>query len=171
MMFCARMPRIATLLVVLITGCSQPPAESPPTRAAAKTETSPPPAVAAKANRPNKPVADWTASEILQQLLAVYRQAATYQDRAVVRLSFRQGGQAISQDESASVAFQRPGKLSVLAYQATVKCDGRELRAAINDPIAKTNFDGQVLVRPVRGEVKLIDLAADEVLRGILKSR
>jgi cytochrome oxidase Cu insertion factor (SCO1/SenC/PrrC family) len=119
---------------------------------------------------PSKPTADYTASEILKQLLATYRQAKTYQDQAVVRLSFRQGDQPVHEEFPAAVAFERPNKLSLVAYQATVKCDGKELRARIDDP-QTSNVDNQVVVRPAPQELKLADLASDQLLYDILSSQ
>jgi len=154
------------LIALLLAGCYNPPAPGP--QAAAKATSIPTESAPAK---PNKPAAEWTANEILQQLLTTYRTAKTYQDQAVVRLSFRRGGQLESQEQPTAVALERPGKLSVSAYQATIKCDGKELRARIDDPVAKTNLDGQILIRPIRGELKLADLAADKLLYDILVSR
>lgn len=118
----------------------------------------------------SKPAADYTAREILQRLLATYRQAQTYQDQAVVRLSFQQGEQPVSEEYPAAVAFERPNKLSLAAYQATVKSDGDELRARIDDPDTG-HVDNQVVVRPAPKELKLSDLASDQLLYDILSSQ
>ncbi|MBW8884779.1 MAG: TlpA family protein disulfide reductase, partial [Planctomycetia bacterium] len=114
--------------------------------------------------------AEWTADEILAQLLTRYRQAKTYRDNAVVVLSFRRAGQPMAEEAPAAVAFERPGKLSIVAYQATVKCDGKELKARIDDP-PSNNLEGQVVVRPAPTQIKLADLADDRLLYDILGSR
>src|SRR5205823_2580147 len=114
--------------------------------------------------------AEWTANEILAQLLARYRQAKTYRDNAVVLLSFSRAGQPMAEESPAAVAFERPGKLSIVAYQATVKCDGKELKARIDDP-PSNNLDGQIVVRPAPAQIKLADLADDRLLYDILGSR
>jgi len=62
-----------------------------------------------------------------------------------------------------------PSHLTV-AYQATVKCDGKELRARIDDP-PSNNLDGQIVVRPAPTSLKLADLADDRLLYDILGSR
>jgi hypothetical protein len=165
MMKIAGMVRIC-LPLLLLAGCEKPPEAQPQTAAKAdsnQSESSP--------AKPSRPAADWTANEILQQLLATYRGAKTYEDQAIVRLSFRRSGTPESQKLPAAVAFERPSRLSIRAFQATVKCDGKELRARIDDPIEKTNLDGQVLIRPIRQELKLADLAADKLLYDILISR
>src|SRR4051794_31973164 len=96
----------ATLLIglVLVTGCSKGAPSAPavvPRDGRGTTAIAP--------ARNDKPLAEWTANEILQQLLATYRAAKTYQDEAVVRLSFRQAGQVVSQEQPSAVAFERPG--------------------------------------------------------------
>jgi hypothetical protein len=154
----------AIFAFVLVAGCApKPPAEPVEELSQGKGGSTP-------AEHPSKPAADYTANEILQQLLATYRQAKTYQDQAVVRLSFRQGDQPVSEEWPAEIAFERPSKLSLAAYQATVKCDGEELRARIDDP-ESSNVDNQVVVRPAPKELKLADLASDQLLYDILSSQ
>src|SRR3954466_5779851 len=113
---------------------------------------------AASAADSAKSAADLSASEVLKRLLATYRQAKTYRDNAVVRLAFRQNGQPVSQEQPFAVAYERPDKLSITAFQATVKCDGRELKARIEDA-ASNNVDNQIVVRPAPKPLKLKDLA------------
>ncbi len=144
----------------MLAGCYQAPAPQPPV---AKTPTISPPA--------DSPAdaAGLSANEILKRLLTTYRAAATYQDEGIVRLQFKQSGQSMGDQWPCAVKFARPNKLSVAAYQATVKCDGRELVAKITDE-ATRDLDGQVLVRPAPKELKLIDLASDEILYGTISS-
>src|SRR5262249_4593604 len=101
--------------------------------------------------------------------LARYRQAKTYRDNAVVRLSFRRDGQPMAEEAPAAVALERPSKLSIVAYQATVKCDGKEIKARVDDPLSG-NLDGQIVVRPAT-TFKMADLADDRLLYDILASR
>ncbi len=154
------------LLILLPAGCSKTAPTTPNESANA------PPAAADVTALPskNKHAADWTANEILQQLLARYRQAKTYRDNAVVRLSFRRVNQPFSEEVPAAVGFERPNKLSVVAYQATIKCNGKDLKARIDDP-PSNNLDGQVVVRPAPAQLKLADLADDRLLYDILGSR
>jgi len=165
-------PSIAVLLccvpLLLATGCKKPPAPAidPP----AEQKSAAPNNAATKSVVANKPPADWTANEILQQLLATYRQASTYQDNGFVRLSFRQNGKPVFEEQPTAIALQRPDKLSIVAYQATVKCDGRELRAKIDDQ-PSGNVDGQMIVRPAPTGPILPELASDKLLYDILTSR
>ncbi len=152
------------LLFLTAAGCKKPPqaAADPPT-----DQKSP---VVATPVSATKPPADWSANEVLQQLLATYRQASTYQDKGVVRLSYRQNSQSAFEEQPTAVAFQRPGKLSIVAYQATVKCDGQELWAKIDDP-PSGNVDGQMIIRPAPTSPILTDLASDKLLYDIMTSR
>lgn len=163
---------VCGLVYLIALGCEKaPPPVIPPT--SAESQNASPSATSAPAPnrpRPSRPPAEQTATEILQQLLATYRQAKSYEDRGVVRLSFRQAGQPVSQELPAQVAYERPAKLSVVAYQATVKSDGRELRARIDDPLTN-NVDGQMVVRPAPAAIKLTDLSSDQLLYEILSSR
>src|SRR6476620_5950572 len=98
----------ATLLIclpMLAIGCTKGPPPAP--SSTAQTAAASPPNASATIS---KTPAQWTANEILQQLLATYRAAKTYQDEAVVRLSFRQAGHVVSQEQPSAVAFERPRK-------------------------------------------------------------
>src|SRR5262245_38789675 len=117
----ARSRSTICLWLVALAGCFQSP---PPGLAPIAA----PPAAPAAAS----PVANadqLTANEILNRLLKTYRSAATYQDRGVVKLQFKQAGQPSGDQWPCAVQFARPSKLSLAAYQAVVKCDGRELVA------------------------------------------
>ena len=147
-------------LVSVLAGCYRAPLPPAP----AVTTTSP--------NQTSVPPADasqLSASDILQRLLKTYRGAATYQDEGIVKLEFTQGGQKSGDQWPCAVRFARPNKLSLSAYQATVKCDGRELVAKVTDDATK-NLDGQFLVRPTPKQLKLLDLASDEILYDIVSS-
>ncbi len=154
------------MALVLLTGCFQTPAPPPPTVKTPPTVTTP--ATSSPATSPADP-SGLTANQILERLLKTYRAAATYQDQGIVRLEFKQAGQTAGDQWPCAVAFARPSKLSLAAYQATVKCDGRELVAKITDE-ATRDLEGQFLVRPAPQEVKLLDLASDEILYGIISS-
>src|SRR4030095_5583513 len=148
------------VLMTVLVGCFQTPAPRPPT--STKSASSGATSIPIGAGK-------LTASQILQRVLNTYRGAASYQDEGIVRLEFRQGGQQQGDQWPCAVKFVRPNKLSLAAYQATVKCDGRELVANITDE-ASGDLDGQFLVRPAPQELKLIDLASDEILYGIISS-
>jgi hypothetical protein len=151
-----------TLAGVILAGCFQaPPPPAPPVKAGT-------PAVGtggqAAANT------GLTANEILAKLLATYRGAATYQDQGTIKLEFSQRGERSGDQQACSVQFVRPNKLALHAFQATVKCNGRDLLAAIEDPLT-ANLDGQVLARSAPQTLKLADLASDPLLYDLLSSQ
>lgn len=114
--------------------------------------------------------AELTAQQILKRLLETYRGAKSYADEAVVRLHYVQQGQTMDQEWKSSVRFARPNKLALDAFQAVCRCDGRQLKATIEDPLT-SNVDNQVLVRPAPQELALKDLASDPLLYDIIASQ
>jgi hypothetical protein len=117
-----------------------------------------------------QPAAELSAQQILKRLLETYRGANSYADDGVVRLHFMQQGQPMDQEWKSSVRLARPSKLALDAFQAVVRCDGRELAARIEDE-ATGNIDNQVLVRPAPKELSLKDLAGDPLLYDMLASQ
>lgn len=109
-------------------------------------------------------------NEILQQLLSTYRGAKSYQDTALVKLQFKRGGQPEAYQWPAAVAFERPNRLALDVFQAQVRVDGKEFKAVIKDP-ESNNIDGQTVVRKAPEQLKLADLAADQLLYDILSGR
>jgi hypothetical protein len=150
-------------VLALGTSCFQAPPAPPPVGATQVPATATPMANSTAA-------APKSANEILKRLLDTYRAAKSYQDQGIVKLEFSQAGTRKGDQWPCAVAFVRPNKLSLVAFQATVKSDGRELVAKIDDP-PTNNFDGQVLVRPAPQELKLTDLASDERLYDIIASQ
>ncbi|MEX2176352.1 MAG: TlpA disulfide reductase family protein [Pirellulaceae bacterium] len=156
----------AALLPLCCAGCFQ----SPPKTTTPAAED---PAAAATPDKPAvaRPAAsDMDAAAILAELLKIYRAADSYADEGVVKLEFVQNGQKSGDQWPSAVKFSRPNKLSVVAFQATVKCDGQELIAKIDDQ-ATGNLDGQVLVQPAPQELQLSHLASDPLLYDILSSQ
>src|SRR6478672_3743996 len=151
--------------VALFAGCQKPAGEAAQSADIGQKASS----TDSTADR-SKPAADWSASDILKRLLATYRQAKSYRDNAVIRLAFRQNGQPVSQEQPFAVAFERPDKLSIAAFQATVKCDGKQLKARIEDA-ASNNVDNQMVVRSAPKPLALKDLASDELLHETISSR
>src|SRR5262249_37769245 len=123
---------LPALGIALCLGCSGP--ASTPAKSAANQDHSQTNSRVDEADMTaNKPPATWSADEVLRKLIDTYRAARTYQDQGIVRLAYRQAGQPVGQEWPVAVAFERPAKLSLVAYQATVKCDGKELKAQIKD--------------------------------------
>lgn len=112
-----------------------------------------------------------SGSEVLERMLAAYRQAETYQDGGQVRLSFKrqqpkQGDDAeVNQSWDYSVALERPNKLRMHVYQAVAVCDGKQLHATLDfEQVA-----GQVLTRSAPEKMKSSDVyGSDPLLAGVL---
>ncbi len=94
---------------------------------------------------------------LLSRMIGAYQSANAYSDSAVLQLREKQADGWAEQTADFSVAFQRPNRLLLKAYQATVSCDGSELTALILDPPSR-NLDGQVIVRPAPPTLTLQDL-------------
>jgi AhpC/TSA family len=147
------------LAMIGSSGCGGKPATADADQPAAATT----PESAIPPSRPG-------ASEVLRTLLKTYREARSYSDDGQVVLRFRNGGELIENKWRTAVKFERPNRLLVQAYQATIACDGKELRGRIEDE-STGDVDGQILVRPAPRELQLKSLAVDPLLYDILSSR
>jgi len=83
-----------------------------------------------------------TAREVLERMVAAYRQAESYADGGRLHLLAQAGEQKIDQTSNYSVSLVRPNKLRLMAYQGSLICDGQEIRATVE------SIADQVLVRP-----------------------
>jgi outer membrane lipoprotein-sorting protein len=83
------------------------------------------------ANNPPQPEKR-TVQEVLQNMEAVYRQAADYADNAQVHRRFEKDKQTFEQLYDFSTAFQRPNKLRLECYGARVVCDGENFWASVD---------------------------------------
>jgi len=96
---------------------------------------------------------------ILDGMSAAYRQAAGYSDDAIVRIRYVRKGTEVEQTIPFRVAFQRPDRLRIDAYDARIAVDGTTLRGAVG------NVPGQVLEEAVRSPLGLEQIFADEQIR------
>jgi len=109
------------------------------------------------------------AERIVQQMVATYRQAESYRDRAVVRLKYRQQGQVFEDEGQFAVSLVRPNKLSLQAYQLTLVSDGRRLRAVIADP-GSNDMDGQIVVREAPAVFRLDAIYEDPLMVDVMSN-
>ena len=114
------------------------------------------------------------ADALLRKVAETYRKAQTYRDRAEIELSYTDGDERFRDRGSMAVAFARPNRIRVDAYQAVVVCDGKRLRALVRDPGTK-NLDGQILDRPAPnplglGELLIDPLLVDQMTNAVLSS-
>jgi thiol-disulfide isomerase/thioredoxin len=100
-----------------------------------------------------------SGSEVLDRMVIAYCKASRYADKGAVHLVAEAGGQkVIDQTFDFTLAFERPNKIRVQAYEATVVCDGRTLYASIGD------LPGQVLKKPAPNRINVKTLYSDRLL-------
>jgi hypothetical protein len=104
---------------------------------------------------------------ILRQMIETYRQAWTYADQGVVRIRYRAEGQWIEDEGRLAVRFERPNRLMLRVYQLTLASDGGRWQIHIADP-QTGDLDGQIVVRPAPGQVRLEDIYEDTVTRDVI---
>lgn len=107
------------------------------------------------------------AEQILQRMVATYRDAGSYSDQAVVRLKYREQGRWVEDEGSFAVTLVRPNKLSLRAYQLTLSSNGRQLHAVIADP-GSNDMDGQVVVRDAPAALRLDTIYEDQVMVDVM---
>jgi len=96
---------------------------------------------------------------ILETMAQRYRSAERYADDARVTIRQTQGAEQIERAYPYRVAFVRPDRLRVEAYDARVVADGETLRAAVG------GVPGQVLEEPIESPLTLDQLFDDDALR------
>jgi hypothetical protein len=99
---------------------------------------------------------------LLRGMAAAYRGAEHYADEARVIVRETRGGRATESTQPFQVAFSRPDRLRIDAYDARVVADGSRLVAASG------GVPGQVLVDEIESPLDMDQLFADEVLQGTL---
>ncbi len=95
----------------------------------------------------NESPPDITAAEILATVKQQYRDASSYQDNAVLYLTYRLNGRAIQEPNPWSIAWTRDGQYSANLFNAKVRCDGKSLSCYVFD-IETGNVDNQHLLIP-----------------------
>ncbi len=104
-----------------------------------------------------------TASEYLQSVFTRYRNAPSYRDEGIVRLTY-QAGQRLEREQAPLRVWMESGRLYLEAYDLRVWADDQAMTAWIVDP-STNNFDSQVLrLPPVTGRPSLHSLLSDAVL-------
>ena len=104
-----------------------------------------------------------SAAEVLEKMLAAYREADSYQDSGQVKLHFQRTGakgdsakentrakrgqpdgtdKTVDQTWDYSIAFERPNRLRMHIYQAVAVSDGKKLRTIGLDRSARPGAHG-----------------------------
>ena len=100
-----------------------------------------------------------SGQEIWQTVFEQYSNAQTYQDQAVVYLSYRLDGSAIKEPHRWSIAWNRNGDLSADLFNAKIRISDKQLSCYIFD-IETGNLDNQQMFRP-QGEIQ--DIFNDKI--------
>ncbi|MBN2579833.1 MAG: redoxin domain-containing protein [Pirellulales bacterium] len=137
---------IVSGLMLSVSGCSKTkPDQAPPAASDSSSEE--------KTSRKFE-----TGRQVLEAMAAAYHRAKTYSDQGTVRQIIQSGEQKVDIKKPFQVDFVRPDKLRLKAYEATVVVDEKKLSARIED------LPGQVLSKPVPGELRRKDVYSDLVL-------
>jgi outer membrane lipoprotein-sorting protein/peroxiredoxin len=102
------------------------------------------------------------ADELLGQMQKAYEQARSYADAAELTVELvRDGKRSPPQTFPLSVSYDKPNRLHVEGYDASIVCDGKNLWSAIADE----HFIGQVLFLPAPAELSLDELYREQTLK------
>ena len=132
---------VALALPIVIAGCQQP---------------APPPVTATD-----------NADSWLEEVLAHYKKAASYEDAGELHVTF-QAAEGEPEESDAlpfSVALERPNKLRVHSLRASIVADGRQLRASIMP------LEGQVLALPCPPKLTIDAVLGDVMLTGAVRGQ
>jgi outer membrane lipoprotein-sorting protein len=99
---------------------------------------------------------------LVEAMGRAYRAADHYADDARVTIVRTRGDGSTEQTHPFRVAFTRPDKIRIEAYDARIVADGGTLRAAVG------GIPGQVLTEEVKSPLGLDQVFADRELRGTL---
>jgi len=102
------------------------------------------------------------ARGLVESMGRAYRAAAHYADDARVQVVRTRGDGSSEETHPFRVAFTRPDKIRIEAYDARIVADAGTLRAAVG------GIPGQVLTEDVKSPLGLDQLFADRELRGTL---
>ena len=105
-----------------------------------------------------------SAEQVYNKLKQAYSTAKTYQDEAVLYLSYTMDGRNIQEEQAWRVAWQRDGQLSALWFNAEIRGDGRRLGCFVYD-IDSGNLDNQWMLVPDESGNGLSRLLGDSIAR------
>ncbi len=118
--------------------------------------------VVAGCNRAAPPsAAPKSGQELLDRMVKAYQSAKTYADSGEARLQY-DAEEHFDSTFNFSVALARPNKLRMHFYKASVLCDGKELRATIED------LPNQMLSVPASSQLTTEEVYGNETLTNAL---
>lgn len=100
--------------------------------------------------------------DLLADMARAYREATAYSDDARISIRETRGDSTTDRTLPFRVAFRRPDRIRIDAYDARIAADGTELFAAVG------TVPGQVLAEPVKSPLALDQLFTDDELRATL---
>jgi thiol-disulfide isomerase/thioredoxin/outer membrane lipoprotein-sorting protein len=103
-----------------------------------------------------------TANDVLERMVSAYHQANSYADSGEGRLKFALNGEKLEDAFNFSVTFARPNKLRMHFYRANLVCDGKDLRATIED------LPNQILSVTAPPVLNTADVYGNDMLRNAL---
>ncbi len=103
-----------------------------------------------------------TGRRVLERMVAAYQSATSYADEGVLRHKVQLGEDRVDEAADFSLAWQRPDRLRMQVYQASVVCDGKQLWATLAD------LPGQVLELDAPEQLSLEALSVDPTLSSVL---
>lgn len=101
---------------------------------------------------------DVSADDLLQRMVAAYRQATAYQDAGQGRLRFELPAGKVDEQFAMSVTFERPNKLRMHCYDGLYFSDGTQVRGSVGQ------LDKQVLGANAPAELTLDAVYQNQVL-------
>ncbi len=105
-----------------------------------------------------------SAKQIYDGMQHAYSAAKSYQDEAVLYLSYTMDGRNIQEEQAWRLAWQRTGHLSALWFNAEIRGDGKRLGCFIYD-IDSGNLDNQWMLVPDENGNGLTRLLGDSIAR------
>jgi Predicted periplasmic protein (DUF2092)/AhpC/TSA family len=105
-----------------------------------------------------------SAEQIYNKTRQAYSSAKSYQDEAVLYLSYTMDGRNIQEEQAWRVAWHREGQISALWFNAEIRGDGRRLGCFVYD-IDSGNLDNQWMLVPDENGNGLSRLLGDSIAR------
>ena len=107
------------------------------------------------------------AESILRDVIARYANAKTYQDEAVLSLSYELHGRSIQEPQRWSTKWAADGRLATQLFNGTVRCDNGLLSCYVYD-IETANIDNQHLLIPFDRQLPINLLFRDSIAKHFL---
>ena len=104
------------------------------------------------------------AAEILDKLNDRYASAKSYQDEAMLYLSYRLHGQSMTEPQPWSIKWDNGARLSAKLFKARMQADGELLSCFIYD-IDSGNMDNQHLLVPYQAQLPLNQFFRDSIAK------